>query len=275
MFDYQNRMKPREALEVSPFNTGTFEWRMNTRSIDENSWLQVDAAREDDLHLKRSAPKGLHLAGSEESSQKLLNLVTNWLENREVSSINNADLMHPIDRCGQLTQEDVCLMEQIDGLWVFTAGSVSFPTRWDPRLKLGLPLDQIHDPVPRYEVDLRPRPANFMNRMPKDKIVSRTGWTLTSSDSLRLMPYYRIEKCAPDEIILRIERQTLRRIPESEAIAFTIRIHRWPLEIIGKDTDLSNDLIRALEMIPDEVSEYKKETVALSKTAQQYLLEVL
>ena len=275
MFDYQNRMKPREALEVSPFNTGTFEWRMNTRSIDENSWLQVDAAREDDLNLKRSAPKGLHLVGSEESSQKLLNLVTNWLENRGDSSINNADLMHPIDRCGHLTQEDVCLMEQIDGLWVFTAGSVSFPTRWDPRLKLGLPLDQIHDPVPRYEVDLRPRPANFMNRMPKDKIVSRTGWTLTSSDSLRLMPYYRIEKCSPDEIILRIERQTLRRIPESEAIAFTIRIHRWPLEIIGKDTHLSKDLIRALEMIPDEVSEYKKETVALSKTAQQYLLEVL
>ena len=89
------------------------------------------------------------------------------------------------------------------------------------------------------------------------------------------MPYYRIEKCSPDEIILRIERQTLRRIPESEAIAFTIRIHRWPLEIIGKDTHLSKDLIRALEMIPDEVSEYKKETVALSKTAQQYLLEVL
>ena len=271
MSDYENRMQPRDALEVSPFNTGHFEWKMNTRSIEESSWLQVDAAREDDLLLKCSAPKGLHLSDTDHSSGKLLKLITTWLECRDIAFKNNEESLHPIDRCGQLIQEDVCLMEKIDNLWIFTAGSVSFPTRWDPKLKLGLPLDQIHEPVPRYEVDLQPRPANFMERMPKEKIVARTGWTLTSSAALHLMPSYIQQSCEPGEIILRVERQTLRRIPDTEAIAFTIRIHRWPLEVIGKDPDLSNDLIRALQMIPEEVSNYKKETVALSMTAQQYL----
>ena len=92
MSDYKNRMQPRDALEVSPFNTGHFEWKMNTRSIEESSWLQIDAAREDDLLLKCSAPKGLYLSDTDHSSGKLLKLITTWLECRDIAFKSNENL---------------------------------------------------------------------------------------------------------------------------------------------------------------------------------------
>ena len=49
MLNLEKRMKPREALEISPFATGVFTWKMNTRSIEVNDWLQVDGSREEDL----------------------------------------------------------------------------------------------------------------------------------------------------------------------------------------------------------------------------------
>ena len=52
MLNLEKRMKPREALEISPFATGVFTWKMNTRSIEVNDWLQVDGSREEDLLLK-------------------------------------------------------------------------------------------------------------------------------------------------------------------------------------------------------------------------------
>ena len=75
MLNLEKRMKPREALEISPFATGVFTWKMNTRSIEVNDWLQVDGSREEDLLLKKKGPVGNHLNGSESTSKKLLETI--------------------------------------------------------------------------------------------------------------------------------------------------------------------------------------------------------
>ena len=268
-------MKPREALEISPFATGVFTWKMNTRSIEVNDWLQVDESREEDLLLKKKGPVGNHLNGSESTSKKLLETIESWLIQRSVSIPELDVSLHPIDRCGRLVQEDVCLMERISESWILTAASVCFPTQWDPFSKIGLALDQIHEPVPRYEQDLMPRPGNFMDRISDGMIVARTGWSLTASSDLALNSEDRVvdkhlEK-DPSELIERVERQTLRRVTKSEAIAFTIRIHRWPLKVIREDAELAKDLLVSLKAIPDEIKPYKSETIKLSPIVEEYL----
>ena len=268
-------MKPREALEISPFATGAFTWKMNTRSIEVNDWLQVDESREEDLLLKKKGPVGNHLNGSEPTSKKLLETIESWRIQRSVSVPELDVSLHPIDRCGRLVQEDVCLMERISESWILTAASVCFPTHWDPFSKIGLALDQIHQPVPRYEQDLMPRPGNFMDRISDGMIVARTGWSLTASSDLSLNSEDRtvdkhLEK-DPSELIVRVERQTLRKVPKSEAIAFTIRIHRWPLNVIRKDAELAKDLLVSLKAIPDEIKPYKSETIKLSPIVEEYL----
>ena len=70
---------------------------------------------------------------------------------------------------------------------------------------------------------------------------------------------------------MRVERQTLRRVPKSEAIAFTIRIHRWPLKVIREDAELAKDLLVSLKAIPDEIKPYKSGTIKLSPIVEEYL----
>ena len=275
MLNLEKRMKPREALEISPFATGVFTWKMNTRSIEVNDWLQVDGSREEDLLLKKKGPVGNHLNGSESTSKKLLETIESWLIQRSVSIPELDVSLHPIDRCGRLVQEDVCLMERISESWILTAASVCFPTQWDPFSKIGLALDQIHEPVPRYEQDLMPRPGNFMDRISDGMIAARTGWSLTASSDLALNSEDRVvdmhlEK-DPSELIVRVERQTLRKVPKSEAIAFTIRIHRWPLKVIREDAELAKDLLVSLKAIPDEIKPYKSGTIKLSPIVEEYL----
>jgi len=264
-------MKPREALGVSPFDTGVFAWKMNTRSIEENEWLQIDNCREEDLSLKNMGHVGNYLNGSEATSLKLFLTIESWLTERSVTLPVLDDSLHPIDRCGRLMQEDVCLMERISDHWTLTAASVCFPTHWDPFSKLGLPLDEIHEPVPRYEQDLIPRPGNFLDRISHKMIVARTGWSLTACSDLALDHEKKVVKKDPSELIVRVERQTLRKIPNSDAIAFTIRIHRWPLHVIRDDADLANDLLTSLKKLPDEIKTYKTETVELSPLVENYL----
>lgn len=275
MLNLEKRMTPREALEVSPFATGVFTWKMNTRSIEVDNWLQVDESREEDLLLKKKGPVGNHLNGCESTSKKLFEVIKSWLIERSVSIPEIDQSLHPIDRCGRLVQEDVCLMERISECWVLTAASVCFPTHWDPFSKIGLALDDIHEPVPRYEQDLMPRPGNFMDRISDGMIVARTGWSLTTSSDLALNSEHRVldtdlEK-DPSEFVVRVERQTLRRVPNSEAIVFTIRIHRWPLKVISDDDELAKDLLGSLNALPDEIESYKSGTIKLSPVVKQYL----
>ena len=275
MLNLEKRMTPREALEVSPFATGLFTWKMNTRSIEVDNWLQVDESREEDLLLKKKGPVGNHLNGCESTSKKLFEVIKSWLIERSVSIPEIDQSLHPIDRCGRLVQEDVCLMERISECWVLTAASVCFPTHWDPFSKIGLALDDIHEPVPRYEQDLMPRPGNFMDRISDGMIVARTGWSLTTSSDLALNSEHRVldtdlEK-DPSEFVVRVERQTLRRVPNSEAIVFTIRIHRWPLKVISDDDELAKDLLGSLNALPDEIESYKSGTIKLSPVVKQYL----
>ena len=79
------RLKPREALEVSPFDVGVFTWKMKTRSIEENNWLQIDEGRDEDLLLKKQGPFGIHLKTSEPASLKLLKTIESWLTCRSVT----------------------------------------------------------------------------------------------------------------------------------------------------------------------------------------------
>ena len=268
-----NRLQPNEALEVSPFDAGVFSWKMRTRAIEENNWLQIDQGREEDLLLKKKGPVGIHLAGSEAASSKLLQAIEYWLLQRSIPVPVIDEPLHPIDKCGRLVQEDVCLMERNSDSWVLTAASVCFPTHWDPHSKLGLSLDDIHSPVPGYDVDLIPRPSTFMDRISNEMLVARTGWSLTACGELALDRDHKISQKDPSKLIVRVERQTLRKVPNSKAIAFTIRIHRWPLEVIKRDPVLSNDLVAALNSLPEELKSYKTETVQLSSAVRTYLSE--
>ncbi|CAF1130438.1 unnamed protein product, partial [Didymodactylos carnosus] len=62
---------------------------------------------------------------------------------------------------------------------------------------------------------------------------------------------------AGDIVHLRVERQTLRRLPKSKDILFTIKTYLTPMAEIVKDVDVAKRLASAIRNWPPEVIHYK------------------
>jgi hypothetical protein len=76
----------------------------------------------------------------------------------------------------------------------------------------------------------------------------------------------------PERLRLRSERQTLRRLPNSGAIIFTIRTYLTPLEALGREGGVPGRLASSMRSWPREVGDYKgKERGTWYETVLGYL----
>ncbi|RWC43636.1 MAG: DUF3445 domain-containing protein [Mesorhizobium sp.] len=159
----------------------------------------------------------------------------------------------PLAKASQLIQEDLILMRRSDSDsgWRLVAGSLCFPSSWSLLEKFGKPLHDIHAPVPGFGPGTRP--ADLINRMfdgLQGQAVERYNWSIQSGDALYhpLSNLQRIDRATnrpsrfPDGDIdahafIRVERQTLRKLPVSRDILFTIRIHLDPLAVLARHPD--------------------------------------
>lgn len=157
----------------------------------------------------------------------------------------------PLARASQLIQEDLILMRRSDGGWRLVAGSLCFPSSWSLLEKFGKPLQDIHAPVPGFGPGTRP--AELINRMfdgLQGQAVERYNWSIQSDNALYhpLSDLQRIDRATnrpsrfPDGDIdahafIRVERQTLRKLPVTRDILFTIRIHLDPLAVLARHPD--------------------------------------
>ena len=157
----------------------------------------------------------------------------------------------PLVRASLLVQEDLILMRRDDSGWRLAAGSLCFPSSWSLQEKFGKPLQQIHAPVPGFGPGTRP--ADLINRMfdgLQGQAVERFNWSIQAGDALYhpLSNIQRIDRATnrptrfPDgdvdgHAFIRVERQTLRKLPVSRDILFTIRIHLDPLAVLARHPD--------------------------------------
>lgn len=171
----------------------------------------------------------------------------------------------PLECASRWVQEDLCIMEYSEGAWRLSAASVCFPTRWDLPTKLGLPLTEIHAPVPGYEEALAASADRFFDRLRVGRIVWRVNWSLTDrSDLYQPSGHGRTTRAAEitpenagDKVWTRVERQTLRRFPKSDAILFTIRVQRSRLRDLAGDPAAAAGLIGALRSMDTDLHRYK------------------
>jgi hypothetical protein len=157
----------------------------------------------------------------------------------------------PLARASLLVQEDLILMRRDERGWRLAAGSLCFPSSWSLEEKFGKPLQEIHAPVPGFGPGTRP--AELINRMfdgLQGQAVERFNWSIQAGDALYhpLSNIQRVDRATnrptrfPDGDInahafMRVERQTLRKLPVSRDILFTIRIHLDPLAVLARHPD--------------------------------------
>ena len=256
-----------EAIPVDLFRDGPYRWRLLVRALADPAWLQID----DQLEIYRAEKAALlasrfddcfvAMPGSESAAMEILRLVRADLVNRGLPDQVDESL-HPLDAAGRLIQEDLVLMERQEHEWVMTAGSLCFPTRWDPVSKIGRGMDEIHAPVPQYESMVGSLVNRFFDRMQPGSLVWRPNGSLVDEPTLRLDVVHReMTVDRPTDIgtglWLRTERQTLRRLEQHpDAICFTIRVHRWSLAELA-DELAGSAFARELASMPVDIADYK------------------
>ncbi|MFK8250164.1 heme-dependent oxidative N-demethylase family protein [Ancylobacter terrae] len=141
----------------------------------------------------------------------------------------------PFAIAGRLVQEDLLLMRKEAGAYHLVAGVLCFPSAWSLAEKFGQSLDGLHAVVPGYREKL----ATVMNRIFDNLKVEMPVWRLNWSiypDDRRHHPeskehprdWFGDEGHLDTQAFIRVERQTLRRLPLSGDILFTVRIHVDP-----------------------------------------------
>ena len=143
----------------------------------------------------------------------------------------------PLLAASRLVSDDLVIMEHRDGAWTTTACCLCSPTFFSAHHALGKSLMALHEPVPDGDFGLAQRIGRVFSNLPKDTVLERHNWTIQWSDA-RFTPDGEVLRDqaaradisqARDHIFLRVERQTIRSLPQTKAILFTIRIRLSPL----------------------------------------------
>lgn len=130
----------------------------------------------------------------------------------------------PLIAAARLVQEDLAILAPGDGGHKLVAGAIAFPASWMLAEKMGRSLTSIHDPVKRIAPEMDGRIETLLSRLPPDRIVQRSNALAYNDPSLH-QPRPETAPRSYDPAattFIRVERQTLRRLPQSNAVAFTI-----------------------------------------------------
>ena len=174
----------------------------------------------------------------------------------------------PMEYITRQTQGDFTLQDQRDDtLWV-EAGMVTTQADWSLDFDIGMNFHQWHAPVPvAHELGVFDRALKFLLNLQHGAPVRRFNWTMTVDSLLDTSPE-NYPKWGPSKTTmtpdtvghrqhLRVELQTLFRLPRSNAIVFPIRCYLIRLEELVMQPKWARRFHRVLRDIPDELATYK------------------
>ncbi|KAF2225145.1 hypothetical protein BDZ85DRAFT_233593 [Elsinoe ampelina] len=163
--------------------------------------------------------------------------------------------------------EDFALMlrSPSTGAYHFRAGIICSSLGWTLGTKISLPLSAIHAPVPDYAAKMAMSMDRFFSRMPCDRPIQRGSWGLEKGTPLYLPP--EDEEMATrgdqdpalgvEDVNLRVDWQTLRRLPLSGAVCFNFKAVFTPLEEMRDEPGVPALVRRILEEGKRGIMEYK------------------
>jgi dimethylamine monooxygenase subunit A len=136
------------------------------------------------------------------------------------------DPRQPLLTLGRLVQEDLCLMQKQGEEYVLTGAILCFPASWTLAEKLGRGMIGIHRPVEPYDADLAKRVQRMFEMIRPDQPLWRMNSNIYAVPDLfhpRREDDPRKER--RDGGFMRSERQCLLRLPQTQAVVFSIHTY--------------------------------------------------
>ncbi|KAF1833537.1 hypothetical protein BDW02DRAFT_589634 [Decorospora gaudefroyi] len=163
--------------------------------------------------------------------------------------------------------EDFAITQRDDktGYYSFRAGVICSALGWSVGSKIGLDLQDIHKPIPDYKEKMQFSMDRYFAKKPTDKPIQRGSWGLEIDQPLYMPPgdpheAHRAHQ-APDLDLsrchLRVDWQTLRRLPLSGAVVFNFKALFTPVAEFRDEPYVPALVLKVLSEGKQSLMEYK------------------
>ncbi|PHH92902.1 hypothetical protein CDD83_3733 [Cordyceps sp. RAO-2017] len=197
-----------------------------------------------------------------------LNKVTGKVYSVDVRRMDHDTMLRNL---GENIEEDFYFMCPDDEGELRLEGWIAcFPGGFLTTARKGMSMRAIHQPVPGYEKRIGKGADKILARLQGWEFIERFNWSLqTDGSSLFRVDgnnyYPELGQTLPDteddvhidQCYLRVEHQTLVRLPKSQAVVFCVRSYVTAIEDIKKEGN-GPLLADAFESMPQKLGDYKK-----------------
>jgi hypothetical protein len=250
-----------------PFLDGPADFKVGLKPIPLSQWLTPDweAAHLPEKHallrnhlgdVYRAAPD----AGALEAETAAL-----------IGAALGVDAGRTLPQAAALVSDDLVVMAPTEEGFVNRACVLCSPTFFSAEEAMGLSLNGLHGPVPdrlgpEQTQALGARIGRVFGALQADTVLERFNWTVQagperytpSGAALRARAAAANAEEAAALLHLRVERQTIRKLPQTGAVLFTIRISIDPLAHALSAPGVAAGFARAWSATPTHVRGYKK-----------------
>lgn len=174
----------------------------------------------------------------------------------------------PFEYITRQAQGDFAICDQREDNLFLDAGMVTSQADWSLDFNVGMSFMQWHGPVPlAHQAGVFERALKYLLMIRQGQPVRRLNWTMTVNPRLDTAPET-FPEWGPDrasltpenigrKLHLRVELQTLWRLPRSNALLFPIRCYLASLDELVRVPKWGRRLSRVLSTLPQPLVEYK------------------
>ncbi|KAK1960965.1 hypothetical protein LY78DRAFT_696462 [Colletotrichum sublineola] len=269
-----------------------FRWAyhqtMSLTKMDTDFWIELEnsyknrIAERQELYAKNGEDVLACLPGAELACKELMEMVIQFLCARYPNQFKHDDSILVNNILGTTTDlskteplvvllnnipEDFAIMirDHETGRYVLRAGVVCSAVGWKVSEKMGKGLSTIHEDVPDYKQKMQLSMDRFFTKMPTNSPIQRGSWGLEMGQPLFLPsedPKFADRESQnpnlkPEDVHLRVDWQTLRRLPLSGAVVFNFKALFTPLNEFKTEPYIPSILLKVLEEGKESILEYK------------------
>ncbi|KAL7276779.1 hypothetical protein RUND412_000203 [Rhizina undulata] len=198
--------------------------------------------------------------------------IKNLLTGEEFDIVSRPLSEDPMQMAARTVQDDLAIMMPgADGKYYLLAGAILLAGFWRLEDKFGMDLAEIHysGDVPGFEAKLRRGMESFVGRVAPGAPVLRNNYFIQVDDNLawsdsigdedseKIGWFTAEQNKAIEHHHFRSERQSLRRLPKTGGVVFTIRTYMVPITELAKEPYVPGRLASAIRSWGDDVANYK------------------
>ena len=281
-----------------PYRWASADFQLGLRPIRPESWILIGAEHAEIMRQKhdrlnrfrpyyyRTLPDSLpaqrelrnrvmtHLLSDHAGSFETTGSVVRSVITGQTLDLNNTST-EPLLQLSYLIEEDFMLLDQGGGIPRITAAANAYSSSGRLVASVGHDMEWTHEPVPQLTHKLGAKINRVIRSVHSATPCERFNWQLTPMASV-FFPYsnphaanaaamhhaavaLRRDPARAGELLwIRVERQTLSRLPDSNAVAFSLHTYSDPLSSIRSDLESVRAILALLRNYTEERWKYSE-----------------